>query len=389
MIPRIVHVVGRTILRVSFVALLGFLVVMALYVSLGRQLVPMVSRYADQIEERLSSALSAHVTLRQVDGEWVRFSPVFVVHGLALRDREGDAASLTLERVVFSPDIPASLVQRRLVFGTTRVDALQLAFEEQSPGQWGLAGLVNADAATVSAEQVFDWLKSLSMFELDQAQVALHPLQGDMLMLDDVHVQFQSLGSRHVVMVRAESSSLAQPLLLQAELFGDHLTGLQGQVYFSVPQADYAAFTQVPQLQGLGVTSLQIQGELWADIDAGRIGGLTASVLGSATLDRQSAMQGLGQDAKFSITEFGVDWLQLEYTPESDIWQLNVEGLGFRLPGGVWPAGGLELTFEHDRNLRIHADVIEHSTRAGVSMTPFSRLIWPMVRLSIWQWSPM
>lgn len=359
MIPRITHVVGRTMLRVSFLALLGFLVVVALYVSLGRQLVPMVSGYADQIEERLSSALSAHVTLRHVEGEWERFSPVFIVHGLALRAHEEDDASLTLERVVLSPDIPASLLQRRLVIGATRVEALQLAFEEQSAGQWGLAGLSGADAATVSVSQVFDWLKRLAMLELDQAQITLHPLQGDTLLFDDANVQFQSLGSRHVVMARAEASALDQPLLLQAELYGDELMGLQGQVYLSAPRTDYAAFIQALPLDGLAIPSLSVQGELWADLEAGKLSRLTLSGLGSAILHRQSTEGESRPDGRVSITEFNVDWLQLTHKSGDDIWDLNAEGFGFSLPEGAWPAGGLELTYQVDRNLRIHADVVE------------------------------
>lgn len=366
MIPRVTRAIGRTMLRLSFVTLLSFLVVTALYVSLGRQFVPMVSNYAEQIEQRLSTALSANVTLGDISGEWERFSPRFIIQDLALRDHDEDEASLRLQRVVLSPDIPASLLQRRMVLGVTRIEGLQLTFEEHAAGEWSLVGLSGADAAAVSAAQVFEWLKSLALLELEQTRLQMQPLLGDEIVLEEASLQFQSMGSRHVAMLRAESTALEQPVVFYAEMYGDQLSELSGQVYLSAPSTDYAPLLRAVQFSDIAVPELTVQGEFWVNIEAGQLKSLTARGSGSAQLQRQLASEDLSAVPVLSISQFSLDWLEIDSAAEGEGWSIAAEGLGFSLPEGTWPAAGFELTYQPDQSLRIHADVIELGLLAGM-----------------------
>jgi len=366
MIPRVTRAIGRTMLRLSFVTLLSFLVVTALYVSLGRQFVPMVSNYAGQIEQRLSTALSANVTLGDISGEWERFSPRFIIQDLALRDHDEDEASLRLQRVVLSPDIPASLLQRRMVLGVTRIEGLQLAFEEHSAGEWSLVGLSGADAAEVSAAQVFEWLKSLALLELEQTRLQIQPLVGDEIVLEDASLQFQSLGSRHVAMLRAESTALDQPVVFYAEMYGDNLSDLSGQVYLSAPSTDYAPLLRAVELGDIAVPELTVQGEFWVNIEAGQLKSLTARGSGSAQLQRQSTSEDGRAAELLSISQFSLDWLEIDTSPEAGGWRIAAEGLGFNLAEGSWPTAGFELSYQAEQSVRIHADVIELGLLAGM-----------------------
>lgn len=57
------------------------LVLLALYVSLGRELVPLVAEYRAEVETRAGAALGMPVHIGRLDGSWSALAPI-----LAARD---------------------------------------------------------------------------------------------------------------------------------------------------------------------------------------------------------------------------------------------------------------------------------------------------------------
>jgi len=55
--------------QLFWVAAFG-LILAALYVSLGRQLVPLVAEYRTELQERVGTALDMPVTLGRLEGRW-------------------------------------------------------------------------------------------------------------------------------------------------------------------------------------------------------------------------------------------------------------------------------------------------------------------------------
>jgi uncharacterized protein (TIGR02099 family) len=365
MIPRVMHVVGRTVLRISFTVLLIFLVVLALYVSLGRQFAPMVSNYADEIEQRLSVALSASVQLRHIEGEWARFSPRFVVHDLQLRESPDDAPSLQLDRVTLSPDIPASLLQRRLVMGSTRIESLQLNLIQTEAG-WGLAGLAGAEAGDVALTQVFEWIKSLVMLELEDSRIVLQPLAGPALLLEQASIRLQSLADRHVVTAVARLEGSQDPVHLQAELFGADIANIHGEVFLSVPVIDVAGVLHGTALAGIVADRLSVQGDFWLDIESGRFRSMTGSAVGSGVLSRVGEAFPVS-DSQIAINELGADWFELTHDADANHWQLQLEGLAFALQEADWPTGGVRLDYNVDNHLGFHADAVDLGVLARIA----------------------
>ena len=169
MILQVTKSLGRAILQVVFALLLVMLVALALYVTLGRQLTPMVGNYQQALEQRLSQMLDASVTFGSIEGEWEGFGPRFLIQDLTINPRNGDeSATLVLDQISVAPDIPASVRQLRPVLGHTTLHQLDLALHEQSNGRWSLAGLTTTGAGAVSPAQILDWIKSLALLELEQ-----------------------------------------------------------------------------------------------------------------------------------------------------------------------------------------------------------------------------
>ncbi|MDI7010196.1 YhdP family protein, partial [Pseudomonas aeruginosa] len=85
------------------------LVLLALYVSLGRQLVPLVAEYRQQLEDEAGKQLGIPVRIAELTGSWRGFEPLVVARDIQVGDGE---QSLRLARVRLAPDLPGSLLAR-------------------------------------------------------------------------------------------------------------------------------------------------------------------------------------------------------------------------------------------------------------------------------------
>ena len=86
------------------------LVLAALYVSLGRELVPLVAEYRLELEDRVTAQLGVPVRIGRLEGRWQGFAPVLEAHDVRLGSEE---EGLSLERVRLVPDVGGSLLARQ------------------------------------------------------------------------------------------------------------------------------------------------------------------------------------------------------------------------------------------------------------------------------------
>lgn len=350
----ILHVgksIGRAILQVSFAVLLVMLVALALYVSLGRQLAPMVGNYTEDVEQRLSAMLDADVEIASIDGEWERFGPRFEIQGLQITARDGGgSAPLVLERVSIAPDIPASVRQLRPVLGRTTLRELDLALYEQEEGGWSLAGMAASTGTPVSPAQILEWLKSLALLELEQSRLAVHHRSGQVTRFTDASLQFQSQGGRHVVNLSARQDDLDAALRVQAELTGDSMEQMQGELYVALPGADYSEFLHRIRPAGIAINDLTLNGELWARLQQGD--------LASATW-RGRADLAVVRDVATRVDDLSIGWLQLQHSATDARWQLDIEELAFDHASGSWPLGGMTADYTVGEQFSAHLDVVD------------------------------
>lgn len=72
------------ILRWSLGLCALFLVLAALYVSLGRELVPLVAEYRGEAEEKAAAALGQPLKIGALEGRWHGLSPLLIAHDVLL-----------------------------------------------------------------------------------------------------------------------------------------------------------------------------------------------------------------------------------------------------------------------------------------------------------------
>ena len=78
------------------------LVLLALYVSLGRELVPLVAEYRGELETRASEALGMPVHVGNLDGSWSALAPILAARDVVVGD---GANALHLDQVRVVPDL--------------------------------------------------------------------------------------------------------------------------------------------------------------------------------------------------------------------------------------------------------------------------------------------
>lgn len=366
MILRVGKSIGGAILQVSFAVLLVMLVALALYVSLGRQLAPMVGNYTEEVEQRLSQMLDADVQIGSIDGEWERFGPRFLIQDLQIVARgNADSTPMVLERVSIAPDMAASLRQMRPVLGRTTLQQLDLALYEQDGGGWSLAGLAATGSEPVSPAQVLEWLKSLALVELEQARLAFHHSTGQVTRFNDVTLNLQSLNGRHAIDLTAWQEGLDTPLRAQAELSGDTIERVQGELYVAFPGADYSQFVRRVQPAGITISEATLDGELWGTLQQGSL--MSATWRGRADL-------AAAREVTTRVENLTVGWLQLRHSAPEDRWQLDIEELAFDYANGSWPVGGMTAEYTADVGAALQIDAIDLglASRLVVALAPES-----------------
>ena len=130
-------------LRGLYAVLALGLVLAALYVSLGRALVPLVAEYRGELETRASAALGQRLRIGALEGRWRGFAPQLELRDVRL---ENDGETLQLDRLRVVPDVLASLRSASLRIASLEVHGLQLAVQEEADGSWRVKGVRRSSA---------------------------------------------------------------------------------------------------------------------------------------------------------------------------------------------------------------------------------------------------
>jgi len=285
------------------------LVLAAFYVSLGRELVPLVAEYRLDAEDKAREALAMPVQIGALEGLWQGFSPVLTAHDVAVGEGAG---ALQLDQVRVVPDVLGSLLARQLRVARLEVDGLHLVLEQDAQGQWALKGLPQRNpAAPLDLAQTLRQLQVVKRLSLLNSQVTLQAYAQPARTLTYVNLSLLNGPVRQ----RLDGRLLlpdGQPLALQVRtrLRAERWQDAQVDVYLSLPQSDWAAWVPASLLAQWRLEQLQLGGEVWLAWAKGRVqrvvSRLHAPHLKAGYAERESvALHNLALNAYFSRTEQG------------------------------------------------------------------------------------
>lgn len=239
------------------------LVLAALYVSLGRELVPLVAEYRLELEDRVTAQLGVPVRIGRLEGRWQGFAPVLEAHDVRLGSEE---EGLSLERVRLVPDVGGSLLARQPRIAHLQFDGLQLNVQQNAEGSWQLQGVPQRSGPELNVEQLLEQLQIVHRISLLDSRVVLQPLDQAPLLLSYVSLSLrygnnsQRLDGR-LLLPDGQPVALRLRTRMQPKTWRE----AQSELYLSLPQSDWAAWLPKSLLGDWQLQRLQAGGELWLE----------------------------------------------------------------------------------------------------------------------------
>ncbi|HAA39661.1 MAG TPA: TIGR02099 family protein, partial [Pseudomonas sp.] len=237
------------------------LVLAAVYVSLGRELTPLVAEYRAEIEAKAQAAVDMPVHIGSLEGRWSGFAPVLLAHDVMVG--EGSSA-LRLDQVEVVPDMWASLMAREVRIAHLEVSGLQLSAKEDKDGHWALQGLPIQDDQPLDPEQLLKRMQMVKRVSLLDSQVTLQPFDQAPLTLTYVGLSLHTGVTRQRLDARLTLPD-GQPLALslRSRIRASQWKDAEVEAYLSLPQSDWAKWIPARLTQQWKLTQFKAGGEFW------------------------------------------------------------------------------------------------------------------------------
>lgn len=251
------------------------IVMLAAYVSIGRQFMPVVSQYVDYFEEQLSLIAGVPVSIDGLTGSFVDFNPVLKIEGLSLLVA-GDGqvnlpGALYFSSATIILDVPQSIWRRQWVLADFTIDDLEINVEQTSEGVWQLKGMSLEDGGEgTELATVYDALLRISRLDLASVNINIETQQGERYQFRNGSASIRNQDSTHYIHARAYPAQSRAEISMSLEVVGTVFNEMTGQLYVDVPVSNYSdllAGTYSEQFELLEVLG---GAELWLTLDQGK-----------------------------------------------------------------------------------------------------------------------
>lgn len=179
------------------------------------------------LERQGSAALSAQLSIGQLDTYWDGWRPAFRARDVRAVDRQQRTllAAASLEGKLSWQSVPALTLQ----FASLTADRTDVLVRRTPEGRLLVAGVpVEATQRSNDNDPFLNWLLTQGRIELVSGNLRWLDEKAKLPQLDvaDIHFVAERHGAQHTVRLEAHSASLAaQPLVFQANLRHDYLHG--------------------------------------------------------------------------------------------------------------------------------------------------------------------
>ncbi|WP_413044254.1 YhdP family protein [Pseudomonas sp. YJ42] len=302
------------------------LMLLALYVSLGRQLVPLVAEYRLEVQNKARELLNVPIELGNLEGRWEGFSPRLLAHDVILG--EGDMA-MRLDQLALVPDIAASLLSRQLQLRTVEFVGAHLSLVQGADGRWRVGGLPERDdQGPIDLPKLLGELQRIQYLRLLDSQITLEAHTEAPVTLTYANLELHTAG-KHLRLDGRVLLPDGQPLSTHAQVRvqADDWRASEAELYLSLPQSDWAAWLPASLTGSWALDQLQVGGEVWLDW---REHELARAV---ARLNVPILRVGRSQREPVRIEDLAVN-AYLDRGVEG--YRLQLDGLAFTFAGNRW-----------------------------------------------------
>lgn len=245
------------------------LVLVALYVNLGRELIPLVAEYRVDVETKAREALGMPLQIGSLEGRWSGMAPILLAHDVMVGE---GANALHLDQVRVVPDVWASLLARAVRIQRLELNGLKISLKEGADGQWTLEGLPVQQGQPLDPEQLLNQMQAVAQVSVLDSQVTLQPLDQPPLTLTYVGLNLKIGASRQRLDARLTLPD-GQPLAMSLRTRIRASAWQDGQVdaYLSLPQSDWSRWLPTRLTQQWKFSEIKAGGEFWLSWDKGQV----------------------------------------------------------------------------------------------------------------------
>ncbi|CAI8999035.1 TIGR02099 family protein [Pseudomonas sp. IT-P12] len=245
------------------------LVLMALYVSLGRELTPLVAEYQPEVEAKGSEALGMPLNIGSLEGNWHGFAPILFARDVMVGE---GANALHLDQVRVVPDIWASLLAREVRIAHLELNGLKISLKEGEDGHWSLEGLPVQQDQPLDPEQLLNRMQAVQQLSVLDSQVTLQPLDQPPLTLTYVGLNLKTGAYRQRLDARLNLPD-GQPVAmsLRTRIRASQWQDGEAQAYLSLPQSDWSKWLPERMTRQWNFSRIKAGGELWFNWDKGAL----------------------------------------------------------------------------------------------------------------------
>ncbi|WP_460147933.1 YhdP family protein [Pseudomonas sp. S2_A02] len=245
------------------------LVLMALFVSLGRELTPLVAEYRADVEDKASNALGMPLQIGKLEGNWSGLAPVLLAHDVMVG--EGSNA-LRLDQVRAVPDLWASLLAREVRIAHLELNGLKISLKEGEDGHWALEGLPVQQDQPLNPEQLLNRMQIVQQLSVLDSQITLQPLGESPLTLTYVGLNLKT-GPSHQRLDARLTLPDGQPVAmsLRTRLRAAQWKDGEADAYLSLPQSDWSKWLPERLTQQWNFSEIKAGGELWVNWSKGTL----------------------------------------------------------------------------------------------------------------------
>ncbi len=328
----------------------ALLVLLALYQTGGRLLMPRLGGQKTGIEAQLSQLLGATVTIGELRGGWFRFSPTFELTDITITAGGGQqhgARQMTLEL-----DSVDSLLRARPAIARIHADGLDLALQEDDAGRWALAGLARGAGPDYS-QQILDFILQTRGIDLTEAALRLQRADGSVVAVDSLYLDLRNRGADHELLSQFRINGQQSPSHVHVNLEGDPRGEFVTTAYVGAPELDLGALLGARDPEGWDLQELRLGGGVWLDADQNGVQMLRAALTDVTVAATHGATQRAVTLEHAALNAYA--------RPGADAWEIGVADMAFDLQKTPWEIPSLQLQWPHDdaTTLSLRAGAIE------------------------------
>ncbi len=333
------------------------LILIAAYVSAGRQFMPAVSGYTGFFEEQIYELTGVPVSIQSLTGSFEGFNPSIRINGLHLLVGNepqllSEASALEFESASVSVDIPRSIWQRRWVLDDFVIETLEIDVEQTAEGIWQLSGMSLGGAENASVDNLFQTFQRITTLNLRNVTINVQTNTGNSFTLGNGSATIQNLGQSHFLHINANLQQSSEQIAFSFEIEGDELADIDGQIHIDIPESDYSALLSGQQIAGYSVEELVGGGGFWLTLREGRIArGVTDVEIDSVTLLTEQLP---------AITLQNISGIaSVDRDLEADSWELAMSDMSITWEDHFWRPFNLYIKLQPDVSLTARADNID------------------------------